>query len=242
MVYTVDMTRDGQCYLWVPTSLDYAQLVHQRWKLLEEEQTRISVQIEDSRQIPTYFPDYSVNFFYPSGEKYQFIGWLRAMRLQNYVLQRRSERRQISFINREEGHRFPHKRIDVDLRFAPACANWYIAGIEPDSRLKVNQSDRTEWNPSISTLAGTQLSVYTSCNDWLSAQGYTPDDNTVNTYCNSFSGYQQPTELDQIGGLATEIATASSVGSSRLGESSRGDPEVGKPFDSLPNRPRSAPG
>jgi hypothetical protein len=238
MVYAVGMTRDGQCYLWVPTSLDYAQLVHQRWRLLEE-QTRICVQIEDSRQSPTYFSDYSVNFFYPSGEKYKFVGWLRAMRLQNYVLQRRSERRQISFINREEGLDFPHKRIDVDLRFAPTCADWYIAGIEPDSRLKVNQSDETEWNSSISVLAGTQWSVYTSCNDWLSAQGYTPYDYT---YCKSFFGYQQPTELDQIGGLATEIATAISVGSFRLRESSQGDPEVGKPFDSLPNRPRSAPG
>lgn len=233
------MARTGQCYLWVPASFEYGMLVSHRWYLYERNDITMHVQVKDPRNIPTYFLDYPVNLFYPTGAGNDFEQWYRNIQRQTQYLIKSAAGKQIIIIDREEGLTYPHNRICVDMRRVPHCADWYIYGIEADSRLKVNQSDQTESNSSMSALPGTQLSVYTSCNDWPSAQGYTPDDNT---YCNSFSGYQQPTELDLISGLVTEIATASSVGSSRLGESSQGDPEVGKPFDSLPNRPRSAPG
>jgi hypothetical protein len=237
MVCAEGLTKEGQCYLWVPKFMHYEELAFHHWELYEGPRIGMHVCVKASQHEPTYFSDYPINFFYPSKYKRHFMDWQHSARAQPAVLYRRMKRKQILFVTPEEGRKLPHNRIGVDLRSLDRGA-WYIAYIEADSRLK-DQPYQMEWISIESVPSATELNLCTSYEAWQSCLTVQASMHDGSTYYNSNIGYQQPAEPTQVSSVfMSDVGTAKSEFCSNLGEWGGRDLEM---KSVLLDRPRSAP-
>lgn len=231
------LTKERQCYLWVPKFMEYEELAFHRWELYEGPDMRMHIRVQASWQVPTYFSDCHINFFYPSRHKRHFIDWKHSLRAQPAVLHRRMKRKQILFVTQEEGRKLPHNRIGIDLRSLD-CGAWYIAYIEADSRLK-DQPHHREWSSIESVPSATQWNLCTSYEAWQSYLTVQASMHDGSTHYNSDIGYQQPAEPTEVVSVFTsDVGTAKSELCSNLGEWGGRDLEM---KSVLHDRPRSAP-
>jgi hypothetical protein len=226
------MARTGQCYLWVPASFEYGMLVSHHWYLYERNNITMHVQVKDPRNIPTYFLDYPVNFFYPTGAGYDFERWYRDMQRQTRSLNRSAAKKQITIIDRDEGLTYPHNRICVDMRRVPHCADWCIYGIEAGSGLNSHQY-HLEPSSHITIPSGSNSYAYT----WYSNRPSCPHNYTVDDPHISY----QPTHMNN--SVSVDEATVGCDVNSHSGreESSECNPKIDGTHNGLPGRPSSAP-
>lgn len=234
------MARTGQCYLWVPASFEYGMLVSHRWYLYERNDITMHVQVKDPRNIPTYFLDYPVNFFYPTGAEYDFERWYRNIQRQTQYLIKSAAKKQVTIIDRDEGLTYPHNRICLDMRRVPHCADWCIYGIEAGSGLNIHQC-QLEPSSCISIPSGSNSYPYTWYSDWPSypsAQG--------NTHCNRTTydphiSYHQATHMNNSVSVDEATVGFEVHSHSGRGEFSECNPKIDGTHNGLPSRPSSAP-
>lgn len=236
MVRAEGLTKEGQCYLWVPKFMDYKELAFHYWELYEGPRIGMHVCVKASQHEPTYFSDYPINFFYPSRYKRHFMDWQHSARAQPAVLYRRMKRKQILFVTPEEGRKLPHNRIDIDLRSLD-CGAWYIAYIEADSRLK-DQPHYMGWSSIGSVPSATQRSLCTSYEAWQSYLTVQTSMHDGSTHYNSDIGYQQSAEPTEVVVFTSDVGTAKSELCSNLEECGGRGLEM---KSVLHDRPRSAP-
>jgi hypothetical protein len=234
------MARTGQCYLWVPASFEYGMLVSHRWYLYERNDITMHVQVKDPRNIPTYFLDYPVNFFYPTGTEYDFERWYHNMQRQTRSLIKSAAGKQITIIDRDEGLTYPHNRIHVDMRRVPNCADWCIHGIEAGSGLNIDQC-QLEPSSHITIPYGSNSYAYTWYSDWSSypsAQGNTYHNHTL---YDPHISYHQPTHMDNSVSVDKATVGFEVHSHSGQGESSETNSKIDGTYNGLPSRPSSAP-